>query len=575
VFDRSLLSKYLSPQWPRVVLLGFLLFSGIGFQLANPEIAKSFIDHAQAVKPFGQLVHLAIAFLGVAFLTQVATVAETYVAEDLGWRTTNALRADLTRHVLGLDASFHSEHSPGELVERIDGDVAAIADFFSRFVVQIVGSGVFLAGVLVLLFVANWRIGALLTVFAAGALVYMTRGGGFVGRRAREARRATGAFVGYIEERLGGLPDIKASGADDYAQRGLDERSGVRVGRVADAAMAASLFNGTIGAFFLLGTGAALAASTVLRGSGALTLGGVYLVFRYTTMLRLPLDRLSRQMNVLQQATGGIVRVRELLSTRTRVVGGAGTIVTDGPLGVDFDDVSFAYDDEPVLRRVSFRVEPATVLGLLGRTGSGKTTISRLLFRLHDPAEGAVRVGGVDVCSGDLDALRARIGLVTQDVQLFDGTLRDNIALFDPRVSDRKLESVVGELGLTEWLHALPDGLDTPLGPRGRGLSAGEAQLVALARVFLKDPGLVILDEASSRLDPATEALLERAMARLLHGRTGVVIAHRLATVARADEILILDAGCVAELGSRDELARDPGSRFSKLLRTGMAEELV
>ncbi|HTD76441.1 MAG TPA: ABC transporter ATP-binding protein, partial [Chloroflexota bacterium] len=148
--DRTLLATYLRPEWPRAVLLGLLLFAGIGLQLANPQIAKVFIDHVQAGEPFERLVWIALLFLGVAVLTQVATVAETYVAENLGWRTTNALRADLARHVLDLDASFHAEHSPGELIERIDGDVSAIADFFARFVVQVVGSGVFLLGILVL-----------------------------------------------------------------------------------------------------------------------------------------------------------------------------------------------------------------------------------------------------------------------------------------------------------------------------------------------------------------------------------------------------------------------------------------
>jgi ABC-type multidrug transport system fused ATPase/permease subunit len=572
--DRALLATYLRPEWPRAVLLGLLLVAGIGLQLANPQIARTFIDQAQAGEPFERLVWIALLFIGVALLTLAATVAETYVAENLGWRTTNALRADLTRHVLELDGSFHAEHGAGELIERIDGDVSAIADFFARFVVQVLGSAVFLLGVLVLLYREDWRVGALLTLFALAALVFMTRGG-FVGVRSRAARQATADLTGYVEERLGGLPDLKTSGADAYAMRRLHERTAARFHRARASAMAGSVFNGVIGLIFVLGTGAALGLSTALHGAGALTLGTVYLVFRYTGMLRQPLERLTRQMHSFQQATGGIVRVRELLATRARVADGLGATFPDGALTVELDRVSFAYDAEPVLRGVSFRVEPGEVLGLLGRTGSGKTTISRLLFRLHDPTEGAVRLGGTDVRYARLDALRGRVGLVTQDVQLFQGTLRDNVALLDRTVPDARLGKVFAELGLDEWLRALPAGLDTPLGAGGRGLSAGEAQLVALARVFLKDPGLVVLDEASSRLDPATERLLERAVTRLLDGRTGVVIAHRLATVERADRILILEEGGVAEVGRRADLARDPKSRFARLLRTGMTEELA
>jgi ATP-binding cassette subfamily B protein len=573
--DRALLATYLRPHWLRAVLLGLLLFAGIGLQLANPQIVRTFIDQAQAGEPLQRLVWIALVFIGVAVLTQAATVAETYVAEDLGWRTTNTLRADLTRHVLELDAPFHAEHGAGELIERIDGDVSAIADFFARFVVQVLGSGVYLLGVLVLLFREDWRIGALLTLFALAALAFMSRGGAFVAVRAGADRQAAAGLSGYLEERLVGLPDLKASGADAYALRRLHEHLAARFHRARASAMAGSLFNGVVGVLFALGTGAALASSAALYGAGALSLGTVYLVFRYAGMLRAPLERLSRQMNSVQQATGGIVRVRELLATRARVADGAGAALPGGPLSVELDGVSFAYGAEPVLRDVSCRVGPGEVLGVLGRTGSGKTTLARLLFRLHDAAAGAVRLGGVDVRRVRLAALRTRIGLVTQDVQLFQGTLRDNVALFDRSVPDGRLRAVFAELGLEAWLRALPDGLDTALGAGSRGLSAGEAQLVALARVFLKDPGLVVLDEASSRLDPATERLLEGAITRLLAGRTGVVIAHRLATVARADRVLILEDGRVAEHGRRADLARDPASRLARLGRAGMAEALA
>jgi len=572
---RALLATYLRPEWPRAVALGLSLFAGIGLQLANPQIAKAFIDHAQSGEPLEQLAWIALLFLGVALLSQAATIAESYVAEDLGWRTTNALRADLTRHVLELDTSFHGEHTPGELIERIDGDVSAIAGFFSRFVVEVLGSAIFLLGVLVLLYREDWHVGALLALFAAAALVFLTRGGGFVGRRARASREAAADLSSYLEERLIGLPDLKTSGADAYAMRGLDERLASRFHSARASAMAGAVFNGTIRVLFALGTGAALAWSAGLHEAGAITLGTVYLIFRYTGMLQQPLQRLTRQMNSFQQATGGIVRVRELLATHARVIDGKGAALPRGALSVELDGVSFAYEAEPVLHGVSCRVDPGEVLGLLGRTGSGKTTISRLLFRLYDPTAGVVHLGGTDIRSVPLAALRERVGLVTQDVQLFGGTLRDNVALFDGRVPDARLREVFAELGLEAWLRELPDGLDTRLGAGGRGLSAGEAQLVALARVFIKDPGLVVLDEASSRLDPATERLLERALTRLLDGRTGVVIAHRLETVQRADRILILDAGRVVESGRRDQLARDRESHFARLLRTGMAEELA
>jgi ATP-binding cassette subfamily B protein len=214
-------------------------------------------------------------------------------------------------------------------------------------------------------------------------------------------------------------------------------------------------------------------------------------------------------------------------------------------------------------------------LGLLGRTGSGKTTLTRLLFRLYNPAAGRILLGNQDIRDLALSGLRRQIGMVTQEVQLFQASLRDNITLFNPAIDDQQILAVLRELGLWSWYSAQPAGLETRLQAGGVGLSAGEAQLLAFVRVFLKDPGLVILDEASSRLDPATETLLERATDRLLANRTGIVIAHRLRTVQRADAILILEGGRMIEFGPRPQLATDSNSRFYRLLQTGLEETLA
>jgi ABC-type multidrug transport system fused ATPase/permease subunit len=227
-----------------------------------------------------------------------------------------------------------------------------------------------------------------------------------------------------------------------------------------------------------------------------------------------------------------------------------------------------------VLDNISFELKPGRVLGLLGRTGSGKTTLARLLLRLYDPTAGTVRLGGVAARDACLDDVRRHVGVVTQDVQLFHATVRDNLAFFNPAIGDEQIRAALYDLGLRRWYESLPDGLDTEL-EAGGALSAGEAQLLAFARLFLADPGLVILDEASSRLDPATEQLIERAVSKLLHDRTAIIIAHRLGTIERADEILILEQGRILEHGDRVGLAGDPDSRFAQLLRAGMEEVLV
>ncbi len=214
-------------------------------------------------------------------------------------------------------------------------------------------------------------------------------------------------------------------------------------------------------------------------------------------------------------------------------------------------------------------------MGLLGRTGSGKSTIARLLTRLYEPQQGEIRVGGVATWDAPLDVLRARVGMVTQDVQLFQASIRDNLTFFDRSISDDRLMDVIERLELTEWFETLPEGLDTMLESGSGGLSAGQGQLLAFTRIFLEDPGVVVLDEASSKLDPATEALIERAVDHLLEDRTGIIIAHRLHTVTRTDDIVVLEEGRVIESGERVALAADESSRFSRLLAAGMEEVLA
>jgi len=283
----------------------------------------------------------------------------------------------------------------------------------------------------------------------------------------------------------------------------------------------------------------------------------------------------------LQRAAASLNRIIDLFDQEPAIRDEAGRPFPSGPLTVRFADVSFAYADDPatrVLKDVDFTLAPGRILGLLGRTGSGKTTLTRLLLRFYDVTAGAIRLGRagqmVDLRETGQEAIRKRIGMVTQDVELFHATVRDNLTLFDDTIADEHILTALAELGLQPWLESLPHGLDTKL-EGGSSLSAGEAQLLALGRVFLADAGLIILDEASSRLDPATEILLEQALDRLLAGRTAIIIAHRLGTVRRADEIMILEEGRIVELGERARLAVDPGSQFYHLLQVGMEEALA
>lgn len=573
----SLLNAYLRRQRVRVAWLALIVFTAMGLQVANPQLIRSFIDRAIGGEDSGSLLPLAVSFIAVAILAQALTVLGTWVAEQVGWRATNDLRNDLFDHLLHLDMDFHKTHTPGELVERVDGDVNSLANFFSQFTIQVVGNVALILGILVLLWWESVVVGAAMTLLAVVALASTLPIQLVASRWWLNVKAIRAEFFGFLGEQVEGTEDVRANGAARYMLR--------RFTRIMRRWLPAEV-KGRMGWSFLwasnivtFGTSAILVfiLGSWLLDEGRLTLGSVYLVFHYTEMMRHPLDRIRTQMEDLQKAEAGIERVRQLFARQHRLPMNGRTILPSGPLSVSMREVDFAYseDDESgngqrVLHGVSIDLEPGRVLGVLGRTGSGKTTLARLLTRLYDPERGSISLGGVVMPEADVANLRQRVGMVTQDVQLFRAAVRDNLTFFDRGIDDDQLWEALRNLGIAEWVEGLPAGLDTMLDAGGGGLSAGEAQLLAFTRVFLDDAGLVVLDEASSRLDPATERLVEEAVERLLEGRTGVIIAHRLETVNRADDILILDGGRIVEFGPRTALARDPSSRFSQLLATGL-----
>lgn len=627
----ELLAQYIRPLWLKTLLLAGLIFAGIGLQVANPQVIRYFLDTALAQGDNTRLLYAALIFLGASVALQVVTVASTYVGEDVGWTSTNRLRADLALHCLRLDMGFHKNRTPGEMIERIDGDVANLAIFFAQFVVRVLGSLLLLVGVLIALAVEDWRLCLAMTIYAVSAVAILIRMREIAVPHWTAAREASAELFGFLEERLNGTEDIRSSGAREYVLRDLFRFNRARLNKERRAGTASTFMVMAWLGLYTIGQVIAFTVGYALFRDGLLTLGTVYLIVYYTDAIYRPIEQLTDQIQNLQKAGASIERVQELYRTQPKVRDGYGAPLPEGALGVAFEQVSFAYDDEPpparlvaateaiapdtprrapvdvealqaatgnppddlhhgadvvddhgaelVLRAIDFHLQPGMTLGLLGRTGSGKTTMTRLLFRLYDPASGAIRLGHserwVELRDARLDDLRRRVGIVTQDVQLFRASVRDNLTFFDREIPDERIMAALDELELGDWCRALPQGLDTELAAGGGGLSAGEAQLLAFTRVFLKNPGLVILDEASSRLDPATEARIERAIDRLLQNRTAIIVAHRLATVHRADQILILEDGAIVEQGAYRDLVRDPASRFARLLRTGQMEEVL
>ncbi len=572
----DLLAKYIRPQRGRFVLLVVLLLSSIGLQLVNPQIMRYFIDTTQTHTEHRALLLAALAFIGVALMQQVVGVSATYVGENVAWTATNALRAEMASHCLNLDMSYHNNVSPGELIERIDGDVAELSNFFSQLVIRVLGNILLLFGILISLLLVDWRVGLAFTGFAILTLLALNAVRGIAIPYQKMMREATADLFGYLEERLAGTEDIRSSGAVDFVLLGI-YRLSARILKVWYAAQRRFVVvRLTAGMSTMLGVSMAFIAGYTLFHAGHISLGTVYMIVYYTNLLRRPIRELTQQVENLQNIGAASERLRDLRAIESVLKDGPGADIPGEALALSFENVHFSYnEDEPVLEGINFQLEPGRVLGLLGRTGSGKTTLARLVFRLYDPTQGRVVLGGVPLVNPCLKTLRERVALVTQDVQLFQASVRDNITFFNRGISDEKILSVLDELDLNEWLQALPKGLDTRLETGGRSISAGEAQLLAFTRVFLRNPGLVILDEASSRLDPATEQLIERAIDKLLKNRTAIIIAHRLGTIHRTDEIMILDDGRIVEHGNRQRLASDPGTRFHNLLRTGLEEVLA
>ncbi len=587
----NLFSRHMLAQKGRFALLVTLLVGGTGLQVAAPQIMRSFMDAAAAGKPLAALTLAAAAFIGTALVQQAVGVARSYLGQSLAWKATNELRADLAGHALSLDMGFHNDHSPGELIERIDGDMAELSSFFSQFVLGLASNGLLLLGIIVALFLEDWRAGLAFACFAAGSLALMSRFKSIAVPHQKARRQAEAALYGFVEEQLNGTEDLRANGAVGWSIRELYLRQAEVLVHSRRAALRSWLLNNATEFCMVAGMLMSFGFGYWLHAAGLATLGTAYMFVHYLNLLEEPLWEMTRQLQSFQTVGACVERLTEFLALRPEVTDPMG----DDRQGDDrecvgrpeptkageghelaFSDVHFGYDGRnAVLKGISFGLRRGRILGLLGRTGSGKTTLARLVFRLYDPQRGSITLGGRDLRDSRLTDIRKRVALVTQDVQLFKATVRDNITFFDESISDERIMRAIRELELDSWLESLPGGLDTMLDSGGQGMSAGEAQLLALTRVFLRDPSLVVLDEASSRLDPATERRLERALDRLLAGRTSMVIAHRLGTLDRAHDIMILEDGGIAEYGERAALASDGSSRFSGLLRAGLEEVLA
>ena len=526
------LRTYLAPQRRRIALLAGLMLGALALQFTLPRLMQQFIDQALAGAPLQALTAIGVLYLIIAVGANVVTVGWHTLANNIGILATNEIRSALAAHCLALDMGFHNARTPGEMIERIDGDVGRLTGFLSKFFVELALDALVVLVGTALLFAIDWRVGLPFAVCSLLAALTVRAFGPRLRALAEREQQSSAELFGFLEERLTGTEDIRANGANAYVLSRHVARGRTLINNGLKQALLGAASWRTMVLLGDLGMALSLAAGGLRALDGALSPGAVYMIYAYTSQIRDPFENLLRQFDEMQRAIASINRVRELFDIKPALSEPAHPVVLpSGALSVALDHLTFAYPgDDAVLSDLTLNLPAGETLGLLGRTGSGKTTLTRLLLRLYDPLQGAVRIGGVDTRAITNDELRARVAIVTQDVQIFSGSVRDNVTLFDRAIADAAVRHALERVGLDDWLRSQPRGLDALLAAGGAGLSAGEAQLLAFARTFLRDPGLVLLDEASSRLDPATERKLDRVVDSLLAGRSGVIIAHRLST---------------------------------------------
>jgi ATP-binding cassette, subfamily B, bacterial len=565
------LGALLRPDAGRWVGLGALVAVASALTLAGPLVVRRIVDTAADGTTVSEVTRLAIVFLAIAAFAQLLAVIVAWLATVAAWRTTNDLRLTMTRHVLGLDHEFHRTHTPGELIQRVDGDITSVSEFLGQVVTKAAGAAMLVGGMVIVLSVIDWRLGLGMAVYVVFALMVIISTRHRAISESSDEMGSLGRLYGGIEERLTAAEDLRANGAADHVAWRFVEDSEEALVSAVRRERAFLVMWWFVQASVAAGWVFALVIGAVLYDRGVITLGTAFLLFQFVLLVARPLEEVVHELETVQKANGAMVRVAELLAIRPKVLDEGTTSPPAGPLAVAATGVQFDYgDDRPVLRDVDIRIAAGRSVGIVGRTGSGKTTFSRLVLRLVEPTDGLVALNGVPIAEIPFAELRRRVALVPQEVELFAGTLRDNVTLFDEDCSDAAVVDALGRVGLDALAEA---GIDRQLGAGGAGLSAGEAQLLALARVWLRDPDLLVLDEATARVDPETERRIEAAVVELMRGRTTLVIAHRLSTLKSVDEIIVFDRGRIIEHGDRVDLVGDDDSRFARLLAIALDGE--
>ena len=563
VYDSKLMKRllsYVKPYKAWVASSVILLLIASAAELAGPYLIKLGIDSYISAGDKSGLAWISLALLAVNVVSFLLHYWQIYLMNLTGQRIIYDMRTQLFSHIQTQSLSFFDRNPVGRLMSRIMTDVQVLNELFTSGVVMALGDLFTLLGIMGIMLALNVKLA--LVTFVVLPLLFITS---MVFRSKvrvsyRQIRTRIARINAFLQENISGIRTVQMFNREAKNFRKFDKLNHDHL----DAYLRSITYYAVFFPVVEIIGAIALALIIWYGGSGvlsgALTLGTLVAFTQYVSRFFMPIRDLSEKYNILQSAMASAERVFKLLDTDTRLPRPRRSLLPEMPAGaLEFEDVSFAYDDEYVLKNVSFRVEPGETVAFVGATGAGKTTIMNLLCRFYDPSNGSIRMDGIDLRDAEEEFLRRQMTIVLQDVYLFSGTIGDNIRLANASIPDNKVHDSVRRARVGELIERLPMGLDQPVGERGITLSAGQRQLIAFARALAFDPKILILDEATSSVDPETEDLIREASAEVMRGRTSIVIAHRLSTIKGADRIIVIHKGRIRETGTHQELLKKRG----------------